>query len=44
MEQKRYAAWAEEMLEKVRDKMAWVSEKNRDRIPYTTDEKGNLDR
>lgn len=43
MEQKRYAAWAEEMLEKVRDKMAWVSEKNRDRIPYTTDEKGNYD-
>lgn len=38
-----YQRWAEETLEKVRTKMAWVSEKNRDRIPYTTDESGSYD-
>lgn len=38
-----YQRWAEETLEKVRAKMAWVSEKNRDRIPYTTDESGSYD-
>lgn len=35
--------WAEETLEKVRKKMEWVSEKNKDKIPYTTDENGNYD-
>lgn len=35
--------WAEEVLQNVRAKMAWVSEKNRDKIPYTTDESGNYD-
>lgn len=35
--------WAEEVLCKVREKMAWVSEKNKDKIPYTTDENGDYD-
>lgn len=38
-----YQDWAGEVLEKVRAKMAWVSEKNRDKIPYTTDETGSYD-
>lgn len=38
-----YAVWAQSVLEKVREKMAWVSVKNQDKIPYTTDEKGNYD-
>lgn len=38
---KEYQAWAEEILKKVREKLAWVSEKNREKIPYTTDENGN---
>lgn len=40
---REYQAWAEEILEKVRAKMEWVSEKNQDRIPYTTDGEGNYD-
>ncbi len=39
----RNQTWAMEILEKVRAKMAWVSEKNRDKIPYTTDENGSYD-
>ena len=38
-----HAAWAEGILCRVREKMAWVSEKNREKIPYTTDENGNYD-
>lgn len=38
-----YQAWADEVISKIRAKMDWVSEKNRDRIPYTTDENGNYD-
>lgn len=38
-----YQAWAEEILEKVKEKMVWVSEKNKDIIPYTTDANGNYD-
>lgn len=38
-----YKVWAEEVLQKVREKMEWVSEKNRHKIPYTTDENGNYD-
>ena len=38
-----YQSWAREILENVRAKMAWVSEKNRDKIPYTTDETGSYD-
>lgn len=40
---REYEAWAESILEKVREKMAWSSEKNREAIPYTTDENGNYD-
>lgn len=39
----KYQIWAEKTLDKVRTKMAWVSEKNRDRIPYTTDKTGSYD-
>ena len=35
--------FAAEVLIKVRKKMAWVSEKNSDIIPYTTDKDGNYD-
>lgn len=35
--------WAEKVLAKARNKMEWVSEKNRDKIPYTTDVEGNYD-
>ena len=35
--------WSENVLEKVRAKIAWVSEKNKDKIPYTTDEAGSYD-
>lgn len=38
-----YKVWAEEILMKVREKMEWVSEKNKEKIPYTTDESGNYD-
>ncbi len=40
---KEYRAWAEEVQQKIREKMDWVSEKNADKIPYTTDENGNYD-
>ncbi len=35
--------WVDEVMERIRTKMAWVSEKNRNKIPYTTDEHGNYD-
>lgn len=38
-----YQKWAEEVLKKVREKMAWVSEKNKEKLPYTTDKDGNYD-
>lgn len=38
-----YEAWARGVVLKIREKMDWVSEKNRDKIPYTTDENGNYD-
>ncbi len=40
---KEYQIWAEEIIEKIREKMEWVSEKNQYKIPYTTDEYGNYD-
>lgn len=40
---KNYEAWADEVIGKIREKMEWVSDKNRDKIPYTTDENGNYD-
>ena len=33
--------WADEVINRIRNKMARVSEKNRNKIPYTTDENGN---
>lgn len=38
-----YKVWAEEILVKVKEKMTWVSEKNKEKIPYTTDENGSYD-
>lgn len=38
-----YKSWAEEVLKLVRTKMDWVSEKNKDKIPYQTDENGDYD-
>lgn len=35
--------WIEETIFKIREKMAWVSEKNKNKIPYTTDANGNYD-
>lgn len=40
---REYQIWANDVLKKVRTKMEWVSEKNQDKIPYTTDENGNYD-
>ena len=40
---KRYEEWADTLIEKIREKMAWVSEKNKDKIPYQTDAEGNYD-
>lgn len=38
-----YQIWADKIIEKIREKMDWVSEKNQDKIPYTTDAFGNYD-
>lgn len=38
-----YNEWADDVLDKVREKMEWVSEKNRNKIPYQTDKDGNYD-
>lgn len=38
-----YEAWADQVIEKIRRKMEWVIRKNREGIPYTTDETGNYD-
>ena len=35
--------WITDTVEKIREKISWVSEKNKDKIPYTTDENGNYD-
>ena len=35
--------WIDEAIEKVRQKMDWVSDKNKDKIPYTTDASGSYD-
>lgn len=39
----QYEAWADEVILKIRRKMEWVSEKNKDKIPYTTGEDGSYD-
>ena len=41
MSMEQYQPWAEGVAEKIRTKMAWVSEKNRDKIPYTTGPDGS---
>ena len=43
MSMKRYEEWADSLIEKIREKMEWVSEKNKDKIPYRTDENGDYD-
>lgn len=35
--------WVNQTIDKIREKMNWVSEKNREKIPYTTDDQGNYD-
>ena len=35
--------WIDSVIEKIQDKMDWVSDKNHTKIPYTTDENGNYD-
>lgn len=37
------ARWAAEILDLIRHKIAWVSDKNRGKIPYTTLQDGNYD-
>lgn len=37
----RYEQWADEVIGKIREKMSWSSEKNKDHIPYSTDGAGN---
>lgn len=39
----QYEIWADEVIKKIRGKMDWVSVKNKDKIPYTTDKDGNYD-
>ena len=36
-------AWVNQTIDKFREKISWVSEKNREKIPYTTDDSGNYD-
>ena len=36
-------SWLDQAIEKIREKMSWVSDKNKDKIPYTTDSEGNYD-
>ncbi len=38
-----YNEWVDDVLDKVREKMGWVSEKNKNKIPYQTDKDGNYD-
>lgn len=35
--------WVDQTLDKIREKIGWVSEKNKEKIPYTTDRDGNYD-
>lgn len=35
--------WVDAVIDRIREKMEWVSEKNRDKIPYQTDADGNYD-
>lgn len=35
--------WANQVIEKIRTKISWVRDKNKEKIPYTTDADGNYD-
>ncbi len=39
----QYETWVDEVLVKIRNKMEWVSEKNKNKIPYRTDKNGDYD-
>lgn len=39
----RCEEWADGVIGKIREKMEWVSEKNKDKIPYSTDADGDYD-
>jgi len=39
----KYEEWAVSILPMVKEKMKWVSIKNKDKIPYTTDKNGGYD-
>ena len=43
MLESNYTEWLQDTNEKIKKKMDWVSVKNADKIPYTTDENGNYD-
>lgn len=38
---KIYEQWADPVIRQIREKLAWSSEKNKDKIPYTTAEDGS---
>ncbi|MDO4325868.1 MAG: glycoside hydrolase family 88 protein [bacterium] len=39
----KQTTWANEVMNKIMDKLSWVSEKSKDKIPYRTDETGTHD-
>lgn len=43
MDMNGHEEWTDAVIAKIRQKMAWVSEKNREKIPYRTDGKGDYD-
>ena len=43
MDMNGHEEWTDAVIAKIREKMAWVSEKNREKIPYRTDGKGDYD-
>lgn len=40
---RRERLWTEDIMKQLREKMSWVCQKNKGKIPYTTDESGNYD-
>jgi unsaturated chondroitin disaccharide hydrolase len=40
---KQNEVWISQAIDKIREKIDWVSDKNKDRVPYTTDKLGNYD-
>ena len=43
MDMNGHEEWTDAVIAKIREKMAWVSEKNREKIPYRTDGEGDYD-